>query len=192
MGAQRIRDLMLKTVLLSMIHRPRNTIWTLIHEFHYPRLGPGIMWSAVWDCIEEIGGSVYLDSDVVEILWEADRVTGVVASCNGHKTTFEGTDYISTIPVVEFIQKLRLPPPGPVLEAAGGPRHRGFLTVCPIVNAPDLFPDNWIYVQDQGVKPAHIRSFKNRSADRCRPQGFGSRPDGRLWLDGVLMTIRGR
>ena len=46
-AAQRIKDLSLKTALLSMFLKPRQAIKTLIEEFDYPRLGPGMMWQAV-------------------------------------------------------------------------------------------------------------------------------------------------
>src|SRR5215813_7127125 len=46
-AAQRIKDLSLKTVLLGMFLKPKTTIKTLIEEFNYPRLGPGMMWTAV-------------------------------------------------------------------------------------------------------------------------------------------------
>ena len=45
-AAQRIKDLSLKTVLLSMFLKPKNTIKTLIDQFDYPRRGPGMMWNA--------------------------------------------------------------------------------------------------------------------------------------------------
>ena len=43
-AAQRIKDLSLRTVLVQMYLKPRRTIRTLIEEFDYPRLGPGMMW----------------------------------------------------------------------------------------------------------------------------------------------------
>ena len=46
-AAQRIKDLSLRTALLSMFFKPKKTIKTLIEEFDYPRLGPGMMWNAV-------------------------------------------------------------------------------------------------------------------------------------------------
>jgi protoporphyrinogen oxidase len=37
--------------------------------------------------------------------------------------------------------------------------------VCLIVDRPHLFPDNWIYVHDAGVKVARIQNFKNWSPE---------------------------
>src|SRR6201988_4932071 len=66
-AAQRIRGLSLKTALLSMFLTPKGTIKTLIEEFEYPRLGPGMMWTAVKDEVERKGSAVRLNCDVVAI-----------------------------------------------------------------------------------------------------------------------------
>src|SRR2546426_1086216 len=61
-AAQRIKDLSLRTVALNMLVRPRTTITTLIDEFDYPRLGPGMMWNAVREAVAGRGGAVHLGS----------------------------------------------------------------------------------------------------------------------------------
>ena len=53
-AAQRIKDLSLKTALVTMFIKPRNTIKTLIDEFDYPRLGPGMMWKAFCSAAEAL------------------------------------------------------------------------------------------------------------------------------------------
>src|SRR5712691_4713660 len=52
-AAQRIKDLSLKTALLSMFLKPPQTIKTLIEQFDYPRRGPGMMWNAVKEQVEQ-------------------------------------------------------------------------------------------------------------------------------------------
>jgi hypothetical protein len=52
-----------------------------------------------------------------------------------------------------------------VREAARGLRHRDFLTVVVIVDAPELFPDNWIYVHAPEVRVGRIQNFKNWSPE---------------------------
>ena len=164
-AAQRIKELSLKTALLSMFLKPKQTIKTLIEQFDYPRLGPGMMWNAVKDRIETQGGSVRLNTDVTTIHRRRSRINSVTVSCNGHQEIVAGTDFISSMPVTEFIQKLDPPPPPEVLEAAGTLHYRDFLTVCLIVNRPQVFPDNWIYIHDPGVKVGRIQNFKNWSPD---------------------------
>jgi protoporphyrinogen oxidase len=163
-AAQRIKDLSLKTVLLHMFSKPDTTIKSLIEEFHYPRLGPGMMWNAVKDRLEGQGAVVRLNTEVVGIARVGSRIERVVVSCNGHTESIQGTHFISSMPVTEFIKKLDSPPPVS-LRAAEKLHYRDFLTVCLIVKKPDLFPDNWIYIHDPRVKVGRIQNFKNWSPD---------------------------
>jgi protoporphyrinogen oxidase len=52
-----------------------------------------------------------------------------------------------------------------VAAAADRLRYRDFLTVALILDQADVFPDNWIYVHDPGVKVGRIQNFKNWSPD---------------------------
>jgi len=162
-AAQRLKDLSLKTALLSMFLKPKTQIKTLIDEFHYPRLGPGMMWNAVKDEIERRDGVVRLNCDVVGFNKTGSRIDSVIISCNGREEVIPGTDFISSMPVTEAIKKLD--PPPEVLRAAEKLKYRDFLTVCLIVKQPNLFPDNWIYVHDPDVRVGRIQNFKNWSPD---------------------------
>jgi protoporphyrinogen oxidase len=164
-AAQRIKDLSVKTLILSMISKPKNTIKTLIEEFDYPRLGPGMMWTAAKDLVEKRGSEVRMESDVVKIHRTGDRIDSVVIRKGDTEETIPGTDFLSSMPVTEFIKKLEPAAPERVLEAASKLKYRDFLTVCLIVNKENLFPDNWIYVHDPRVKVGRIQNFKNWSPD---------------------------
>jgi hypothetical protein len=81
-----------------------------------------------------------------------------------YEETIEGTHFISSMPVTEFVRRLE-PPAAAVADAAARLRYRDFLTVICIVDKPQLFPDNWIYVHDPRVKVGRIQNFKNWSPD---------------------------
>lgn len=162
-AAQRIKGLSLKTVLVSMFVKPKNTIKTLIDQFEYPERGPGMMWNSVKEQVEKRGGSIRLDTNVAVVHRQGRRIESVLVGNNGHKELIRGTDFISSMPITEFIKKLEPPPPPDVLQAADKLRYRDFLTVCLIVNQAELFSDNWIYVHDPEVKVGRIQNFKNWS-----------------------------
>jgi protoporphyrinogen oxidase len=164
-AAQRIKGLSLRTALLSMFMKPKTTIRTLIQEFDYPRLGPGMMWTAVKDEVERREGVVRLNCEVVRIHRTGNRIDSVVISCNGREEVVRGTDFISSMPLTEFIKRLDPPPPPEVLRAAEKLRYRDFLTVCLLIDVPDLFPDNWIYIHTPDVKVGRIQNYKNWSPD---------------------------
>ena len=62
-------------------------------------------------------------------------------------------------------QELEPAPPAAMLAAASRLRYRDFLIVGLIVNRPELFPDNWIYVHAPDVKVGRIQNFKNWSPE---------------------------
>lgn len=164
-AAQRIKDLSFKTALVSMFVKPGKKIKTLIEEFQYPRLGPGMLWEKVSDIVREGGAQVHLEQDVVRIEHCGKRITGVQVNGKDDSRYIAGTDFISSMPLRDFVFKLDPAPPPEILNAAKQLKYRDFLTVCLIVNNPSLFPDNWIYVHDSSVHVGRIQNFKNWSPD---------------------------
>jgi protoporphyrinogen oxidase len=162
-AAQRIKDLDLKSTILTMFVKPKTTITTLIEEFHYPKQGPGMLWTEVMHKLEDNNGEVRLNSTVCGFNREGNRITSIVVTREGKQETVTGTDFISSMPVTDFIKKLSPPPPKEVLEAADRLTYREFLTVCLIIKKKQLFDDNWIYIHDPNVIVGRIQNFKNWS-----------------------------
>jgi protoporphyrinogen oxidase len=174
-AAQRIKGLSLFTAVVNMllrgVRRPGGDkqIKTLIEEFEYPRLGPGMMWEAFHADIERMGGRVLLESPVQRIEHDGRSILAVEYGRANH-TRLEVDRFVSTMPLREVIQKLSPPAPAPVRAAADRLAYRDFLTVALIIDAPTLFPDNWIYVHDPRVKLGRIQNFKNWSPDMVPDQ----------------------
>jgi protoporphyrinogen oxidase len=68
------------------------------------------------------------------------------------------------MPLGELIARLDPPPQADVLQAARKLNHRAFVIVGLIVNASQLFPDQWIYVHSPDVQVGRIQNFGNWSA----------------------------
>jgi protoporphyrinogen oxidase len=164
-AAQRIKDLSLRSAVVSMFLKPRRTIKTLIEEFDYPRLGPGMMWRAVTEEINRHGGAVRLHREVVGIRRTGTRVDTVVVAGERGEEEVAGDHFLSSMPVTELVLRLSPPAPEPVREAARRLSYRDFLTVCLIVDRPDPFPDNWIYVHSPEVKVGRIQNFRSWSPE---------------------------
>jgi len=165
-AAQRIKDLSLRVAVLRMLGRRRaDDVRSLIEQFHYPRLGPGMMWEAVCDEVERSGGTVYLDSEVIRVCHRDGRIRRLIVAGPSGTRVVEGDSFISSIPITDLVKRMDPPAPRQVREAAAALRHRDFITVCLIVERAVLFPDNWIYVHDPQVRVARVQNFKNWSAD---------------------------
>lgn len=173
-AAQRIKDLSMKSVILSMLFNSKNKIKSLIEQFHYPRLGPGMMWRSVRDRIHENGGEVWTNADVVEIQRTEWRIDKVVVEREGRREIVKGTHFITSMPLTEFVEQLNPPAPANELASAAKLKYRDFLTVCLIVDRKHIFTDNWIYVHDPGVKVGRIQNFKNWSPDMVPNAGQSS------------------
>jgi len=169
-AAQRIKGLSLITAVKNALAKPQNStgnkkhvIKTLIEEFFYPKFGPGMMWKAVANNLQESGSQVWLGADVEGIRWSRDRVEALEVRRNERIEVISGTDFISSMPIREAVQKFKPAVPKGVLDAARNLKYRDFLTIALIVDKPDIFPDNWIYIHDPTVKVGRIQNFKNWS-----------------------------
>jgi protoporphyrinogen oxidase len=165
-AAQRIRGLSLTAVIWNALRPSRKqnkqkVIKTLIHEFHYPRRGPGMMWMKTKDIIESRGSRVVFQAPVEKICWEPGRVISIQAG--GRE--YSGSHFISSMPIRELIHCLSPAPPEHVLKAADDFHYRDFLTVCLICKGTNLFPDNWIYIHDPNVKVGRIQNYSNWSPE---------------------------
>jgi protoporphyrinogen oxidase len=67
------------------------------------------------------------------------------------------------MPLRDTVLAFDPPLPAAVREAAGRLRYRDFLTVALVLEGPNPFPDNWIYIHEPGVKLGRIQNFKNWS-----------------------------
>ncbi len=167
-AAQRIKGLSLlatiKSAILSGQAKDKGKIIkTLIDAFDYPEKGPGQMWEMVADNIQTRGSDLKMKSSVEKIHWQKGAVTALEIDVDGRKKTVAGTDFISSMPMRELVQKMSPSPPPEVKQAADKLAYRDFLTVSLIVNKADLFQDNWIYIHDSEVKVGRIQNFKNWS-----------------------------
>lgn len=167
-AAQRIKGLSLLSALKNALvktkkRNKKDVIRTLIDEFYYPKYGPGMMWNAVAENIQANGSQVQLGSEVKGIRRSKDRVEALEVRRNGKIEIIQGTDFISSMPIKEAIQKFMPAVQKEVLNAANNLKYRDFITVALIINQKDLFPDNWIYIHDPNVKVGRIQNLKNWS-----------------------------
>ncbi len=177
-AAQRIKDLSLKRAIVAAIFKPTpGKIKTLIEEFHYPRKGPGMLWEAVAKAVETAGGEVRMQTGVTKIHRDGMKVTGVTVSRQADAGPAQEhvpcENFITSMPLTQFVRQLDPPAPQPVLDAADGLKYRDFLTVCVVVDEPDLFPDNWIYVHDPSVQVGRIQNFGNWSPEMLPEEARG-------------------
>jgi protoporphyrinogen oxidase len=159
-AAQRIKGLSFFSAARSAFFGNKgDKIKSLISEFNYPRYGPGQMWERMTEAIRAAGGEVRLNAPVTRLRIEDGRVVEVVAGGE----TLTPSHVISSLPLRTTAGIAKPEPEGEVREAARGLRYREFLTVLLVIEGRDLFPDNWIYIHQPGVRVLRIQNFKSWS-----------------------------
>lgn len=165
-ASQRIKNLDLGSAIRDALGRRPSTevIPSLIEAFHYPRTGPGLMYDTMAARIGTMGGTVALGEDVVRVEREGFAVKRVITrGADGNETVHEGDHFLSSVPLTLLIRALHPRVPDEIWEAAHSLTFRNLLTIDLIVDHPDLFPDNWIYVHERELQLGRIQNFKNWS-----------------------------
>ncbi|HWG99063.1 MAG TPA: NAD(P)/FAD-dependent oxidoreductase, partial [Pilimelia sp.] len=158
-AAQRIKNLSLGSAIAAAL-RPRRgstEITTLIDQFQYPKLGPGMMWERARELAEEAGARVLTAAPVRAVHRERGRAVAVTADVAGRSVRMPCAAVISSMPLTELV--LGMDPPADVAAAARGLSYRDFLTVALVLPTDRAFPDNWIYVHTPGVRVGRVQNF---------------------------------
>lgn len=163
-AAQRIKNLSLSKAVWNAISGANDTA-SLIERFKYPRLGPGMMWERVADLVNKAGGQVRMDSWVEGIHRNGTTVTAIdVAQSTGDGKTrrysIEADHFVNSMALRDLVERFDPPPPPEVQAAAAGLKYRDFVIVTLVLDKPDPFPDNWIYVHNPSVKVGRIQNFR--------------------------------
>ena len=181
-GAQRIKGLSLKSVIAhhfrQMFRRShaadvaqKHTETSLIEKFLYPKLGPGQLWECAADLIREGGGEIHFGISVDRIHAESGRIASIEGvNSSGERTQWHGDYFFSTMPVRELIGAMGTAVPKQVAEVSKGLQYRDFVIVGLLVKKLSIveddgspLKDNWIYIQEPGVKVGRLQIFNNWS-----------------------------
>jgi protoporphyrinogen oxidase len=180
-GAQRVKSLSIAKALLHAVLKPfrrgaagaaQQT--SLIERFLYPKYGPGLMWETTAEQLRARGVQIVFEAPVAGIEHLDGRIRAVrVRMPGGAERRYEGDSFVSTMPVRDLVRGLAPQAPQGPREVAGGLEYRDFITVGllyrrmsrnPAGSGPmNIVPDNWIYVQETGVKVGRLQIFNNWS-----------------------------
>ncbi len=177
-AAQRIKGLSLWGAVtdglrrsLGLNKRPNDgqAVKTLLETFRYPRLGPGMMWDAARDRIEERGSRVHMAHALKQLASDGRGGWRMTATGPDGEKTITARHAISSAPMRELAARLH-PLPDTTLNAAQL-KYRDFLTVALMIRSDDLFPDNWIYIHDSKVQVGRVQNFRSWSPEMVPDEG---------------------
>ena len=172
-AAQRIKGLSLgKAVIdglkrsLRLNRKPNDGMATktLLESFRYPRKGPGMMWEAARDRVVAGGNRVLMGHALKALRFDDVTQRWNVQSTHGDETvTINAAHVISSAPMRELAARIQPTPAS--TPAAMDLNYRDFLTVALMIRSEDLFPDNWIYIHEEGVKVGRVQNFRSWSPE---------------------------
>ena len=172
-AAQRIKGLDLRVAVMNALTRsfrrkPKagdDVVKTLIETFQYPRKGPGMMWEAAAAKTKERGGRILMGRELTGLAYDdAQKLWRIeVATDDGKHESYTARHVVSSAPVRELVQKLS-PKPISLLHSRAL-RYRDFITVALMIDKPDVFADNWIYIHDPSVKVGRVQNFGSWSPE---------------------------
>ena len=134
----------------------------------YPRLGPGMMWETVSEQIQEMGGEIIYETEVVGFELNESKINTVRVSHNGQIKEYQADYVISSMPIKNLVNGIKPAVPSHISKIANGLVYRDFITVGLLINqfkgGLDL-KDNWVYIQEKDVKIGRLQIFNNWSPD---------------------------
>ncbi len=196
-GAQRVKGLSISRAIVHALRqvaspRAKATETSLIEHFLYPRLGPGQMWETVADRLKHAGVPIAMSTRVTGLRLDGRRIREVETEdlASGTRRWQDADQVISTMPIRELVGAIDGDVPPRVREIAGALEYRDFMTVGLLyrrLSRDDRaglagrasVPDNWIYVQEPGVKVGRLQIFNNWSPYLVQPD---PQEPGRVWL----------
>jgi protoporphyrinogen oxidase len=183
-GAQRIKGLSLKKVVVHSLRQvcgqslpanvaQRDVETSLIERFLYPKFGPGQMWEEVARRVRAMGGKILMPWRVDRLDHAGSQRIAAVRATNpesGESRRFEAEFVFSTMPVKELVSAMNPAAPPAIREVAEGLIYRDFITVGVLCKRLALrersggaIMDNWIYIQEPGVRVGRLQIFNNWS-----------------------------
>jgi protoporphyrinogen oxidase len=164
-GAQRIKGMSLWDAVWEPIRSKlagrrdsSKQVTSLIEQFQYPKLGPGMMWERCHELVEQQGSKVVFHAEVVRVEHRDGRAIAVTyRDDSGAETTVPADHIISSMP---FPALLKAMDPPMVQKAADELSFRDFLSVSLVVPEDKVaWTDNWIYIHDPEVKTMRVQNF---------------------------------
>jgi protoporphyrinogen oxidase len=157
-ASQRIKKLSLfEAVKNALFQGGSKKHATLVDQFAYPLKGTGSVYEKMAEVIRSNDGNIHLNTGVEKVITSGRKVTGLELN-NG---SIIGYDHIiSSMPLSQLV--LRLPEtPYDIKELANSLKFRNTILVYLLVDKPDLFPDQWLYIHSADLKIGRLSNFRN-------------------------------
>jgi protoporphyrinogen oxidase len=162
--AQRVAKLNLKNIILRTLGIKADPA-TYFTKYMYPRKGISVLYERMASEVKKHGNQVLLESPVVRLEREGDRIARVVYQQNGREESLECTGVLSTLPLPQLVGIIDPPLPPAVAAHASKLRYRSLKLIYIALKRPQLTDYHWVYLLDQHFRVNRMSEQKNVSAE---------------------------
>jgi protoporphyrinogen oxidase len=174
-AAQRIKNLSLWGAIKNALpFGEKGKIKSLIDKFHYPKYGPGMMYSTVAKNVEARGAEIKFKNEIQEINYKGNKVKSILIENENGSNIIEADYLLSSIPITELIKKMRPKAPQKVINAAANLTYRSFVTINIIYKKKNTLEDTWLYIHSPEVKLGRVQIFNNWSPYMVKNKNYTS------------------
>lgn len=166
-AAQRIKGLSLIKALRTAFFGSDGKVKSLIDQFQFPRLGSGQLYDKISEYLLDKNQEILLNTEVVKVYEHNNRVTKLtLRNCQTKvESTVGCSAVISSVPLNILVKEIISPSPcKEILLLARSLKFRNTILVYLIVEGSNLFPDNWLYINEPSVRLGRVTNFANWSS----------------------------
>lgn len=165
---QRTRGFNIATIIKETLFKSKRVV-SFVDEFSYPKKGIGQIAEKLAAGVKEGGGSILLNSEVVEITRKQNTISQVTIKQKKSNRTFKIEAVVSSIPISELITALKPTVPQTVLKINQKLTYRDELQVALFIKKTHITPDTWIYVHSFDIPFVRMMEMDNWSQQLSPP-----------------------
>lgn len=138
---------------------------SLVETFHYPQKGCGQMYAAMAEKIADRGVEISLGTQAKTFFRDGQTLKSLQIRENGcPPRKISARHFFSSIPLTHMIQSLDPPPYEATIQASRALYYREHINVDFLLDQPNPFSDQWIYIHSSDVCTARIANYNNFSS----------------------------
>ncbi len=162
--AQRVAKLNLKNIILRTLGIKADPT-TYFTKYFYPRAGISRLYEGMAAEVTAGGNQVLLNSPVVRVESEGDRVRRVIYHTAEGERSIECDVMLSTLPLPTLVNMVSPAMPQPVIDHAARLRYRSLKLIYIALTRPQLTDYHWVYLLDEQFRVNRMSEQKNVSPD---------------------------
>jgi protoporphyrinogen oxidase len=183
--AQRVAKLNLKNIVLRTLGIKADPA-TYFTKYMYPRKGISVLFDNMAAAVKNNGHCLMLESPVVRLEREGERIRRVVYRRDGREESMECDGVVSTLPLPLLVDLIHPALPPAVAGHAARLRYRSLKLIYVALKRSQLTDYHWVYLLDHQFRVNRMSEQKNVSVEMVPPDRTVLCIELSLWRDEPL------